>query len=691
MVLSVHGKRVDWIVYFSLNNIELEILLNNLELIVKELRASTIRDLVRPVVFKSINPSLVEKLVNRGVLKKFYKGGKNLYTVTNRGLKAFFHVVEPIIRIVNEKPGLNAAEIAELIKNRAFYGGIHRVKSTHEKLVERMLELLGLIGLVDNAEGRYYPPSREVVVNGLSSFFGKIMAVTPIRRLEDLLEEVTGMIGLDHDLADEVINRVLSHGLRVEARAPGRALFDLVIKAKKQAQENIKSGKLLESLAYEALGLEVIRSLERIGSIPKSMHEYRQYFQFYFYETLGDYFYQNLDFEAAKLCYHWAVSVARESPNMAREAHRANAKYLLSLARSLAQKNRFEEAIARLDELIGYYKSAGLIREAEIAEALRYEYMAEIEVRRNKPCTAYKSWLAAAHKYDSLGGEYRGKAEALRVKSLISRAECLLVADKNVEEAVKILEEASVKAEEILSPHLRNVARSLLHEARAGLYVSSNKLLEASREYGESAEYYELRGYTLRSLLNRARSMKFRGFHEVLNGNITGSIEFFESAINYYHQLLKNMAKQYDKKKSIDYYLVKEGIKGYYDSKALKSLVSAYNLTQSTPIINDYVINTVIQVIKDSMQFLVEAGRWREYSIAEKTLELLKSISEERRVNGLIRILGEIAEYSDELGNKYNEEESPRFRVTIKLIQELLSSIKTGLEAITRYIEEISR
>ncbi len=688
--MSVHGKRVDWIVYFSINNIELEILLNSVEVLLRDMRASTLRDLVRPVVFKSINPSLVEKLVGRGVLKKFFKGGKSLYTITNRGLKAFFTVVSPIVDAVRDEPGLDAAGVAERIRARAFYGGLHRVRAVHDKLVSRMLSILGFIGMVKDSGGKYYMGDRKEIVEGLSSFFGRIMAVTPIRRLEDLLEDTMKIMGIDHNVAEEVVNRVMSHGLRVEKRDPGRALFDLMLKAKRLAMENIRSGKVLESLAYEALGLEAIRGLERLGSIPKSLQEYRQYFQFYFYETLGDYFYQNLDFEAAKLCYHWAVGVARESPNMARDAHRANAKYLLSLARNLAQKYRFEEAIARLEELIGYYKSAGLIREAEIAEALRNEYMAEIEVRRNKPCSAYKSWLAAAHSYESLGGEYRGKAEALRVKALISRAECLMISEKNLGEAVKMLEEASRRAEEILSPHLRNVARSLLHEARASLYVSQGRILEASEEYGESAEFYELRGYTFRSLLNRARSLKFRGFYEVLNGRIADSMGFFDEAGNTYLQLLRSLSRQYERRRSIDYYLVKEGIKGFHDSRALKTLASAYTLARSTPILNEYVINTVIHRINEAMESWLEAGRDRELELTRKAMRILEGIGDRRSVNELIKILGEIAEYSDEIGSMDNDASAPRYRVAVRLLQHLLSSIKTGLEAITHYIEEIS-
>ena len=688
--MSVRGKRVDWLVYFSLNNIELEILLNSLEVLVKEIRASTLRDLAKPVVFKSINPSLVEKLVSRGILKKFFKRGKNLYSLTSRGLKAFFVTARPVLSVLRVDEGYSVDEVAEMIKTRVFYGGIHRVHQVHVRLVGRFLDLLSEIGLVRRNDGLYYAVPKDEALDALASFISKASAVTPIRRVEDLVESIVSILGYSPSDAETITMKISTMGINIGEQDPERALFDLMMKARKHAVESIKAGKVLESLAYEALGLETLRTLERLNTDARQLHNYRINFQFYFYETLGDYFYQNLNFEAAKLCYHWAVSVARDSPDMARDAHRANAKFLLSLARSLAQKGRYEDAIARLDELIGYYRSTGLMREAEIAEALRREYMAEIEVRRNKPCNAYKSWISAASKYDELGGEYKSKAQALRVKALISKAECLLISEKNVADAVAILEEASKKAEEILSPHLRNVAKSILHEARASMYVSEGRLLEASREYAEASKYYELRGFIYRSLLNMARSHKFRGFHYVLGGDVSTARECFGNALREYRVLIEKLARQYSRTRSIDYYMVKEGIKGYYDSRALLSLVEAYELVHSSPILNEYIIKTLIDKINESLESWVEAGREREYEILSRVRECTVKLSNNTGIHDLIRVLGEIAELNDDISEGIDANDSPRFKTMVRLVQDLLSAIKGSLEVITRYIEELS-
>ncbi len=687
--MGIHGKRVNWVDYFSLNNIELEILLNCVNILVGELRACELRDLVKPYVFRSINPSLVEKLVSRGVLKKFHKHGRELYALTSRGLKAFIAVSKPIIDTVQKDKGLTSSEIADRIKDKAFYGGIHRVHQAHVKLVERILSILSKTGLLIEKDSKYYPGDREKIVNALTTLISGISTISPIRRIEELIDSIVSTLGLSNDVVDELIIRISSQGIMIGEKDPAKALLDLFFKARKYSQEYTRNGKVLESLAYEALGLEILKALEKMHEDVRNVKKYWIEHQFRFYEMLGDYFYQNLNFEAAKQFYHWAVSVARNSPDMAREAHRANAKYLLSLARSLAYKGKYNEAIARLDELIGYYRSTGLMREAAIAEALRYEYLAEIEVKRNKPCNAYKSWLEASTKYKSLGGEYRSKAEALRVKALISKAECLLFSEKKVEEAIKLLEEASSIAEDLLSPHLRNVARSILHEARATLKVTNGDYLGASIEYGESAKFYELRGYINRSILNIARSYKFQGFHYALNNDIIEASKYFHDANAKYLELLRILAKQYCRGVSLDYYMVKEAIKGYYDTKALTELGQVYQLIRDTSVLNEYILNTITNSITNALEAWIEAGRIEEYNTLVKVLGIIREITKTQSVDTLIKVIGDIAELNDNISEIMNKDISPRQKTFLCITQKILSTIKSNLEIITRYIEEL--
>ncbi len=688
-MLGIKGRRVNWLDYFSLNNIELEILLNCIGVLIGELRACELKDLIKPHVFKSINPSLVDKLVSRGVLKKFHKHGRELYTLTSRGLKAFISTAKPILDVVRDKPGLSSDKIAEGIKDRVFYGGIHRVHQAHVKLVNRILDILVKTGFIREENGVFYPGDKDSIVNALATMISSLSSIAPIRRIEELIDSIVSSLGLENSVVDELLSRVSAQGIIVGDKDPGRALIDLFFKADKKLKEYIHNGKLFESLAYEALTLEILKALEKISGDNKLTRRYWIEHQFRFYEILGDYFYQNLNFEAAKQFYHLAVSVARNSLDMAKEAHRANAKYLLSLARSLASRGKYHEALARLDELIGYYQSTGLMREALIAEALRHEYMAEIEVRRNKPCNAYKSWLEAASKYDGLGGGYKSKAEALRVKALISRAECLLYSEKKVEEAIKILEEASRMAEDLLSPHLRNVARSLLHEARATILVTENKYDEASREYAESARFYELRGYINRSLLNTARSYKFHGFYEVLNNDVKRSMELFDEARKKYLELLRNITRQYYRGRSLDYYMVKEALKGYHDATSLLRLAEVVQMIRETSILNDYILKTIIERVEEAIGSWVEAGRDREYEILRNILLLIRSIAESESVESLIKTIGEIAELNDKLSDMLSNNISPRQKVFLILCQKMLSMIKSSLETITRYIEEL--
>ncbi len=686
----MQGKRVNWLAYFSLYNIELEILINAFSVIYKEMRACTLKDLMIPQVFNTLNPSLVRKLVEKGVLKKFRKGGGTLYTITGRGLKAFFSTIQPIHEVIESNPGLRWDEIAYRVREKAFFGGIHRVYTTHSKLVKRILDIMSEAGLVKIVDDKYYPVPVEERIDAAANMVGKITSVAALRRIDDVIRVICTSLSIPEDKIDLILSKIVSKGIIVGDRDPRKALFELLLKLKSLAAENMKNGRVLEAAAYESMGILVIDSLEKLGFDSKELKEYRIKYLFHFYEALGDYFYQSLAFEVSKTMYHRAVIVAQESPSLAREAHRVNAKYLLSLARSLAFKGRYEEALARLAELIGYYRSTGAIRESRIAEALRKEYLAEIEVRKNKPCNAYKSWLEAAAIYDELGGDYKSKAKALRVKALISKAECLMINEKDSEEAIKYLEQASKEAEEILSPHLRNVARSLLHEARASILISQGKLEDASKEYLEAAKYYDLRGYASRYLLNLARSYKFKAYHEIVQGLYERARNDLEEAMNKYMELYKKVYAKYSSTGGVNYYLLKESIKGYYDSLGIKSVVDAYLLIKEAPLPNNYVLTRIKHLLKESMKAWIESGRETEYKVVSNVYSALARIEDVDDILELIHVTGDVAEILDDLG-EIEKIESPRTRTLYKVLVDLLSNIKSSLEVITRYIEELGK
>ncbi len=688
-ILSLQGRRVNWLAYFSLYNIELEILINAFATIYNEMRACTIKDLTTPHVFEKLNPSLVDKLVGKGVLKKFRKSGNTYYTLTSRGLKAFFITVSPIVRVINNNEGKTLQEIAGEVSKHVLFGGIHRVYKTHQGLVKRILDILVTVNLLHFRDGLYYPVSEEERAKAVAEMLSRISGVATLRRIEDIVRTIVQSIGIDQSRIDEIIANIVSHGIVIGDRDPRRALLELLLKVRNLAAEKLRNGRVLEAAAYEAAGLEIIRSLERLGVENKELRENKSKFLFHFYEALGDYFYQNLAFDAARTIYHWAVLAAQDTPALARDAHRANAKYLLSHARSLASKGRYEEALARLDELIGYYKSTGALREAHIAEALRKEYMAEIEIKRNKPCHASRSWLEAASIFDNLGGEYKSKAQALRVKSLISRAECIMFNEKKIEEAVKLLEQASRDADEILSPHLKNVAKSMLHEAKASLAVSKGDLLLASKEYAEAARYYDLREYTPRALLNYARSYKFRAYHKITNGMIDEPLSDLGKSVEKYLELIRLLNERLRSGRSVDYYLLKEGIKGYLDSVALISIIQALKLMASSPIPNKYILSMISEKLYTTLSSLVDAGRWTEYGFVLEAYRLVKEFHRSNNVDELVNILGELALILDTLSIKARELESPRARVIMYSLLRLLANMKSSLEVITRYVEEL--
>lgn len=611
--MSFRGSRVDWESYFSLYNIEYEILLNALEKLFSEERACELKDLIQPRVFHKLNPSLVSKLVDRGLLKKIRKGGE-YYTVTTRGIAAFLAVVKHIYEVLDESGESDHVAIAEKVMDKVFLGGIYRVRDVHNKLINRTLKLLSLIGVVELKNDKYVVIDLGKRVEALANFLEKISNLTTIRNVEELVHIACSSLLIPIDYENQVLIHIMSRGTVVGERDPKKALFHLLFKTRNVAYEKLKRGKLVEVAAYEAMGLEIIRIIEKLGlTDEKHIRDLKSKYLFHFYVVMGDYFYNNLLFDLAKTMYHWAVQVAHNNPVLVKEAKRVNAKYLLSLARSHAEKGRFEEAISRLQELVGYYRSTGSMRESLIAKALINEYMAELEIRKHKPCNAYKTLLSAVTIYEELGGEYKSRSEALRIKALISEAECFIANRKDIDKAIEILEKARQEAINILSPHLRNVAESILHELKASRKVIEGKYEEASKEYMESAKYYSLRGNQHRSLLNTARGYKFRGYSQVLDNNFSEAIKNFAEANTNYYKLLKQIIRKYYSSGKIDYYLLKESIKGYYDTK---TLINSLRLVMGGR-------NTDNNLLYEIYESLIEAGRRAEQRIFSTFIKLL--------------------------------------------------------------------
>ncbi|ADI31539.1 tetratricopeptide repeat protein [Staphylothermus hellenicus] len=613
--MGLKGERIDWESYFSLYNIEYEILLNALEKILSQERACRLKDLLRPQVFPKLNPNLVAKLIDRGLLKRVRRG-EEYYTITTRGITAFLSVAKHIYEVIDELRESDYLTIARKVSNRVFLGGIYRVREVHNKLVKRTLDILSLIGVVESKNNKYIVVDYDKRVKALAFFLRKVSALTTIRNIEELVHIACNSLLIPIDYENQVLIHIMSYGAVIGEKDPRRALLDLLFKTRNIAYEKLKRGKLVEAAAYEAMGLEIIRIIEKMGLIDeKNLRDLRSKYIFHFYVIMGEFLYSNLLFDLAKTMYHWAVQVAHENPVLAKEAKRVNAKYLLSLARSLAEKGRYEEAISRLQELVGYYKSTGSIRESLIAKALINEYIAELEIRKHKPCNAYRTLLSAVSIYNELGGEYRSRAEALRVKALISQAECYISSKKDIGKAIEILEKAREKAIDILSPHLRNVVESILHELIASQKVIEEKYSEAAEEYLESARYYSIRGNNYRSLLNQARGYKFKGYSQILENNFSEALEKFIEANTNYYKLLKHTIRKYYKTRKLNYYVLKESIKGYYDTNAL--IHSLKIILDNNPSIKEE-----ISIIMES---LIEAGRMKEQEILATTIDLLNN------------------------------------------------------------------
>ncbi len=645
---NFQGNRVDWPTYFSLYNIEYEILLNALEYMYFNEKICRLNDIIKPRTFKRLNPRLVNKLVDRGLLKKIKKRNNEYYIVTTRGLVAFFTIIHVLDSVIGRK-GAKIDNIPVLVKDKLFLGGVYRVFEVHKKLIERTIMFSHNIG--------FYTIDGEVVkltsenkrIESLIQFLRRLSNLITIRNIEELVHTACVSLLIPVENEKSIIDTIISKSPVVHEKEPSRVINDLIYKVMNLSQEKLRSGKLIEAAAYNALGVELLNILEKIGLCKEPCIE-KSKLLFYLYTILGDYMYNSLVFDLARIMYHLAIQIARDDPSLTREVKRVNAKYLLSTARYLARQGRYEEAIFRLQELVGYYRSTGSLRESLIAEALMYEYLAELELKKKKPCNAYKSFLRSTSIYEEVSGEYKSKAEALRIKTLICLAECNMISEKNLDKAIENLRKASMEAENILSPHLKNVAESLLHELLAAKNVIEGKYLEGSKEYMISSKYYSYRGRSYRALLNLARAYKFEAYHYIDSNDLINAYNSLEKASEYYYKLLKRIINKYYLKKKIDYYLLKESIKGYLDVKAMIKLV--HEIIEENKISEE----TIYQV----KELLIEGGRINEYRILELyQRSLMTSTDFHKLLDEEIKI----------------EELSPRTKVFLKILIHLQNQI----------------
>ncbi len=688
--MSVGGKSVNWLMYFSLNNIELDILLNAVDTVFNEGRACRLKDFVIKNLFEKLNPHLVEKLVNKGVLKSFKRGNDVLYTVTTRGLKAFFEVSSPIFNVVYKSPGIDGSEVARRVSKNVLFGGVHRVYSMHEKLVYKILTLLSSMGYVINVENGFKPNDVDARIKATITVLNKVSSVSFIRRIGDVVHFIAKSMHIPVEHVDDIINGVMYAGLITSEKDPRKAIIDLVSSLRTRIEMSIKEGKLLDAAAYSSLVLNLLDLMSKMGVEFKSLTNMKSRYKFSVYETLGDYFYHNLCFEAAQTFYNRAVGIAREYPELAKEAQRANAKYILSRARSLASRKRYTEAISELDRLIEYYRSTGLIRESEIAKALKREYQGEIEVLRNKSCLAYQLFEEAATIYSRLGSKYQGKALATQCKALISRGECELLVNKNPIEAVKILEEAAELASKLLSPHLKNAALSLYYESRARVYVEQGSLVDAAKDFGEAAKYYEVRGLSKRALLSLARSNKFYGFHSIGEGDFGSAKTYIDKAYENYYKLLTSIINDLRNGKKYNHYILGEALKGLLDTLVFRKLMKTLDIVEENVMLTHRTVGLVLDELEGALHYLCEANREVEYTIVKKLYSLLLKMKEHTGLKGLEEILGEIAEYIDYLHlNHVSNWREPRKEAITRTVIAILTRIKNGLETITHYLEEI--
>ncbi|GEM_PF-2475760 len=688
--LNIGDKKVNWITYFSLNNIELDVLLNTIDILFNEGRVCRIEDYVKRTVFEKLNPNLVEKLRSKGILKSFTKQGETFYTVTTRGVKAFFEVISPVNRVVTKYPGLNSKTLAHRVSKYVLYGGIHRVYSVHEKIIEKILRIMVSAGFIVEKESRYYPTDPDNKVKASIEFISKISSHSFIRNIEDVVQSITRSLRIPRDRINEIVSGISYSTLLVNERDPRRAIIDLLSSLRAKVEQSIREGKLLEASAYTGLAIQLINTLSEDSSSIKGLGKTYNQMILRFYELLGDYFYHNLSFDTAMIFYGKAVSFAREKPEFSRNTHKIKAKYMLAKARSLASRKKYEEAINELDKLIEYYKSVGLIREADIALALRREYQGEVEVLRGKSCIAHGLFEEAAAIYNRLGTRYSGKALAAHCKALISRGECELLVNKNPEAALGILNEAAKLADRILSPHLRNAALSLYYEAHARICVDKGDLLCASNDFREASKYYSSRGLVKRSLLSSARAYKFLGFRHVFNDEFDAAYKDFMESHKLYTKLLNRIYKHLLLKSRVNHYLLGEALKGVLDTRALVELIEALKTIEESIILAPATIDKLLEKITSSGHYLVEAGREMEYRLVLDLKKILDKLKERAGVRDLehkiIMINNKLRNIQE---NYIGLGKEPRKESIARIIVAVLTRIKYSLETITHYLEEI--
>lgn len=688
--MNIGDKKVNWLSYFSLNNIELDILLNTIDIVLNEGRVCKISDYVEKTVFEKLNPNLVEKLRSKGILKSFTKHGETFYTVTTRGLKAFFEVISPVNRIITKYPGLDSKTLAHRVSKYIIYGGVHKVYSIHERIVDKILKIMSNAGFIVEKESRYYPAELNDRVKASIKFIEKISSHSFLRNIGDIAQSITRSLRLPREKVNDIISGALYSSLLVSEKDPRKTIIDLLPSLKTRIDHSIKEGKLLEASAYSSLTLHLMKALSKdLGSI-KNLENTYNLMQIKLYELLGDYFYHNLSFDTAMIFYGKAAAFASDKPEFVKNIHRIKAKYMLSKARSLATRKRFEDAISELDGLIEYYKSIGLMREADIALALRREYQGEVEVLRGKSCIAHGLFEEAAAIYNRLGSRYNGKALAAHCKALISRGECELLVNKNHEAAISILDEAAKLADQILSPHLRNAALSLYYEAHARISVEKGDLLGASNDFREAAKYYSSRGLIKRSLLSSARAHKFMGFHHVFNDEYNRAYNNFVESYHIYTSLLNRLYRHLTLKPRINFYLLGEALKGVLDTKAFIELIDALKIIEESIILAPSIIDKLIDKAMNTGHYLIEASREIEYKLVSDLISTLYTLKERSGVKDLEHKIILIEQELKTIQEVYiGSGKEPRKESIARILVAILTRIKYGLETITHYLEEI--
>ncbi|WFO75165.1 hypothetical protein J4526_08840 [Desulfurococcaceae archaeon MEX13E-LK6-19] len=686
--MVVKEKEVNWIAYFSLNNIELDVMLNTMFINFSEKRACTFKDYISRTIFDKLNPNLVYKLVNKGVLKSFQKNDEVFFILTTRGVKAFFAVAHPVYDVIEKNPGLEAKEISAKVALKTLYGGVHKVYSVHEKLVEKIILLLLLMGFIQETDGMYKPKPIDYRIKAIVNVIKRLSATIFIRRPDDLVLCIVKSLNIPVDRTGEILNRLALSGIVSSEREPAKALADLLSGLEARADASLKEGRLLEAAAYEALAMIVADILSKLDTDYEELLILKNKYKYNAYERLGDYFYHNLLFEVAQTLYNRAVNIARSHPELAKEAYRSHAKYILSKARNLAHHRKYNEAISELQRLIEYYASSGSFREAEIARALSKELQAELEIMHGKSCIAKDLYYEASQIYRMLGSEYENKAKAMYCKALISSGECKLLVEKDLENALKIFEEAIKIADEILSPHLKNAALSWYYEVHARISVNEGKLEEAAKDFEEAAKYYQARGVQHRALLSLARAMKFYGFHNIFAKEFDKAHEYMYNAENYYSMLLKKLLSRLKSGKK-DSYMFGEAVKGICDTIAIKKIIEALKILNETPLINNETLTNVINKLHDAAHYLVESSR-DEYKTVLQITDTLSKITNDPnpRIRETFSSLIDKAIEELETSNDNKDTLEPRKNSIRLLLTLMLTRIKYSLSTFNRGYEE---